>query len=206
MWPQRYVSAGHSPVLARYSKKGHVRLLAALLAFGAFSAGCRAPASQSAPAPVAPCPIPAADVAHWEFVHHRAFAFRLPPGFRLVPVQGIDSYVGRYEADGGNTALSFDFGWYSNDLRFNPETYSHYDRCGEVIGGRAATIIAAVLQNPASRRQHQRQVAAATWRNIHDQPDSVPGQVHLALWGETGDPRRLPQLLAILRTVEFRQQ
>lgn len=82
------------------AKRGHVRLLATLMAFGAFSAGCLAPASQSAPAPVAPCPIPPADVAHWELVEHRAFAFRLPPGFRHVPVQGIDSYVGRYEADG----------------------------------------------------------------------------------------------------------
>ena len=201
MWPR-----ATRCVLARRAKRDHLRLLAALLGFVLVSEGCPVRASQPTPAIPAPCPAPAADVAGWELVDHRAFAFRLPPAFRHVPVQGIDSYVGRYEADGGNTAVSFDFGWYSNDLRFNAGTYSQYDRCTEVIGGRTATIITGVIQNPASQHQHGRQVAAATWRNIRDQPDTVPGHDHLTLWAETRDPQRLPQLLAILRTVEFRRQ
>lgn len=176
------------------------------MGLGTLLGACRTPVSQSVPTPLPPCPAPVMDVSAWELIDRRTFAFRLPPGFRQVPVQGIDSYVEHFEADGGNSSVGFDFGWYSNDLQFDPGMYSRYERCTELIGGRTAAVITAVMINPDSRRQHGRQVAAATWRNLHDAPDTVAGKDHLTIWAETRDPRRLPQLLAMLRTVEFHRR
>jgi hypothetical protein len=145
------------------------------------------------------------DVSRWELVDRHTFAFRLPPGFQQVPAQGIDSHVEQFEADGGMSVVTFDYGWYSNDLTFQPGTYEQYDRCAEVIGGRQATLITAVIRNPNWPRQDGRQVAAAAWRNVRDVPDTIPGHDHLTMWGETRDHARLRQLLAMLRTVEFRR-
>lgn len=183
-----------------------MRRTAVLLAFGALLTACRSPASRTAPAPLPPCPAPAVDVVGWEVVDRGTFAFRLPPGFRQVPARGTDSYVERFEADGGHAAVSVNFGWYSDDLHRDPEFYARYERCSEVIGGRAATVISGVVRNPHSRRQDGRQVAAATWRNLYDAPDTSGTQGHLTIWGETRDPRRLPELLAMLRTVELRRR
>ena len=53
-----------------------------------------------------------------ELLHHGDLEFEeyevyIPEGYRLVPLQGIDSYTGKVE----NDALSFlfDFGWYSSN-------------------------------------------------------------------------------------------
>ena len=181
-----------------------MRLLAALLGFGIIALACRTPASQYAPAPRAPCPAPAMDVSGWELIDRQMFAFRLPPGFREVRVQGIDSYVGQFEADGGMSVVTFDFGWYSGDVSYSPGSYAHYNRCAEVIGGRTATLMTAIVINPNWPRQDGRQVAAAGWRNVRDLPDSVRGHDHLTIWAETRDRVRIPQFLAMLRTVEFR--
>ncbi|WP_310821131.1 hypothetical protein [Stratiformator vulcanicus] len=42
------------------------------------------------------------------------FSFHAPPDLKEQPVQGIDSFVGRY--NGKEMTLSFDYGWYSNAL------------------------------------------------------------------------------------------
>lgn len=47
-------------------------------------------------------------------VHSNAkFSFRGPPDLRTVPVQGIDSFVGRLESQ--RFHISFDYGWYSDN-------------------------------------------------------------------------------------------
>jgi hypothetical protein len=144
------------------------------------------------------------DVSRWELVDRGTFAFRLPPGFRQIPAQGIDSWVEQFEADGGMSVVTFDYGWYSNDLSPVPDSYVHYQRCTELVGGRTATIISAIISNTNWPRQDGRQLAAAAWRNVRDLPDSIPSHDHLTIWGETRDRGRLRQLLAMLRTVEFR--
>ena len=183
-----------------------MRLLAALVGFSLVSPACRTPARQYASAPRAPCPAPVIDVSRWDLIDRRIFAFRLPPGFRQIPAQGIDSYVEQFEADGGMSLVTFDYGWYGGDVRFDPGMYAHYDRCTEVIGGRSATLVTAILINPNWPRQDGRQFAAAAWRNVGDLPESVPGKNHLTLSAETRDRVRFRQLLAMLRTVEFRPQ
>jgi hypothetical protein len=121
-------------------------------------------------------------------------------------VPGFHGEVELFEADRKNVLVTFDVGWYSDDLHFDPGMYSAHEQCTEVIGGRQATVITGVIYNAQSRQQHGRQVAAATWRNIRDMPDTVAGNLHLTIWSETRDPRRLPELLAMLRTVEFHRR
>jgi hypothetical protein len=179
--------------------------LALILGLAALLAACHASSSRSAAAPIPPCPAPLVDVSSWQVVDQPMFAFRLPPGFRQVPVRGVDSYVEQFEADRGNALISFDLGWYSADLQPDSGFYAQYARCGEVIGGHAATVITAVLRNPEARRQDGRHVAAATWRNFTGAPGTGP-HTHLTFWAETRDPRRLGELLAMLRTVEFRRR
>jgi hypothetical protein len=138
-------------------------------------------------------------------VDRRVFAFRLPPGFQQIPAQGIDSHVEQFEADGGMSRITFDFGWYGGEVSYDPEMYAHYNRCVELVGGRSTSIVTAIILNPRWLRQDGRQLAAAAWRNVLDQPDSVPGHNHLTIWAETRDRARFRQFLAMLRTVEFRR-
>lgn len=68
----------------------------------------------------------------------QAFTFEAPPDLRSVPVQGIDSFVGRYKGD--RLALQFDYGLYSNtlqDLREDPR----YEAETVEIDGRQAVIL-----------------------------------------------------------------
>ncbi|MFP6892920.1 MAG: hypothetical protein VCA18_04165, partial [Opitutales bacterium] len=44
-----------------------------------------------------------------------AFEFKAPPDLKNIPVQGIDSQVGKYESP--SMLLTYDYGWYSNSLR-----------------------------------------------------------------------------------------
>jgi hypothetical protein len=121
-----------------------------------------------------------------------------------VPVRGIDSYVEQFEDDRGNAMISLDLGWYSNDLRPDSAFYSSYARCRDVIGGHAATVITGIVRNPQDRRQDGRYAAAATWRDLTGASDTP--QTHLTIWTETRDPRRLPELLAMLRTVQLNRR
>ena len=100
--------------------------------------------------------------------------------------------------------ISLDLGSYSDDLQPDSEFYSSYSRCSDVIGGHPVSVITAIVRNPDDRRQNGRYVAAATWRNLYGGSGPVL-QTHLTIWTETRDPRRLPELLAMLRRVELRR-
>ncbi len=65
------------------------------------------------------------------------FNLRLPPGWQLNELQGIDSYVG--EIIGGGTRLTFDFGWYSGSLVDDDDPL--YIVTYEDIGGRRAKLV-----------------------------------------------------------------
>ncbi len=181
---------------------GTGRLVARLVGLSILVAACRASSNRPPSAPMPPCPAPSVDVASWTRIARSRFAFRIPPDFRAVPVRGIDSYVEQFEADRGNATISLDLGWYSSDLRPDSAFYSSWARCKDVIGGHPASVITAIVRNPEDRRQDGRYVAAATWRNLSGAADTVP-QTHLTIWTETRDPRRIPELLATLRSVEL---
>ncbi len=55
----------------------------------------------------------------WERIHAgKAFSFDAPSGTKMVQVQGIDSFVGAYTADG--FSIGFDYGRYANELTGAP--------------------------------------------------------------------------------------
>lgn len=49
----------------------------------------------------------------WEVRRNDSFSFAGPPDLSEVPVQGVDSFVGRFESQ--ELYISFDYGWYSDD-------------------------------------------------------------------------------------------
>jgi hypothetical protein len=60
-------------------------------------------------------PEPPLPTGPWVLTHAgTAFAFYLPPGMEHVPLEGVDSFVGRYER--AAMRVEFDYGWYSNPL------------------------------------------------------------------------------------------
>lgn len=147
--------------------------------------------------PLSPCTAPTVSTAGWETVQEEEFSFRLPPGFQRADVQGIDSEVGLYRNPATGAEVSFDLGWYSNDLSFDSGVYSEYEACTDVIGGRQATVVTGVLRNPSD--SGGRQLAAAAWRDINDSDPAV----HLTVWNTAPDTASLETLLAVIRTVEF---
>lgn len=68
-------------------------------------------------------------------IENSSFLFKVPIEMQEVEVQGIDSFVKRYESD--TIMLSFDYGWYSNNFSDWPEntTFEEVE-----IGGKLARI------------------------------------------------------------------
>ena len=76
-----------------------IALLAATLA-----AGCGSPPPAAAP------PVPAG----WQTITTAWFVFRAPPDVQSVPVQGVDSIVGKYASPA--LQIGFDLGQYADPL------------------------------------------------------------------------------------------
>lgn len=57
-----------------------------------------------------------------KLLDYRYFTIRVPQAWKSVNAKGIDSYVGEIHID-TNTVISFDLGWYSNDLSKGSEDY-----------------------------------------------------------------------------------
>ncbi len=148
------------------------------------------------------CPAPVTDTAGWSVVERDAFSFRLPPAFESVDAQGIDSDVALFRTADGRSEISFDLGWYSNDLRNDPSVYVSYDACAAEVGGHPALIVTGRLQRPDSMGV-RRYFAAAAWRDIDHARGANEQPLHLTLWTETQDSSRLAPLNAVLRTVRF---
>ena len=74
---------------------------------------------------------------YWKEVYAGGFYVSLPPSWKYIKEQGIDSNVGKFKGDGAE--LSFDFGWYSSplDSYFEPE----YAITSENISGYDAKIV-----------------------------------------------------------------
>ena len=118
---------------------GLTLLLAVVAACGGEPATDRTPTpiSTATPTVVAPAQVP----ADWHLVEvprgEPRFSLRLPPGWQLNELQGIDSIVGEIVGEG--VRLGFDFGWYSNSLADDDDpvhTVTYED-----IGGRRAKLV-----------------------------------------------------------------
>lgn len=57
----------------------------------------------------------------WKTIVVGAYEFDFPPDFKLIPEEGIDSYVGRVEGD--SIRFGFDYGVYTNKLTQTPDEY-----------------------------------------------------------------------------------
>ena len=169
-----------------------------LLALASFAciASCTSALAPVAHHPPSPCPAASLDVSEWTPIDRQLFSFRLPQGFRTIPVQGIDSWVEEFATSDSSQVVSFDFGGFSSDLSYDPGAYSEYERSTETLGGREATVVVVRLKNASYRPQDGTYAAAATWRNVRD------GQ-HLTLWTWSPEPANLERLLVVLRTVRF---
>lgn len=155
-------------------------------------AGCRAP---SAPTPTLSCAERVEDVTDWAAVDRSSFRFRLPAEFVEVPVQGIDSRVGRWTA-GPLRDVTFDEGMFAGPVD-GMEDHPGYAECRDFIDGRAVTIV--VLFDSAgtfSVGRGKKYWAAASWRDV------MP-EVHLTMTATTPDAADVPELVAILRSVRF---
>jgi hypothetical protein len=65
---------------------------------------------------------------NWHKIDLPTFSVNTPTDYKLVKQQGIDSYVGLIT--NGSDTLSFDYGWYSNDLKDRK-----YQRSSDTING-----------------------------------------------------------------------
>lgn len=169
----------------------HRALLAAVTV--AFAA-C-APSTSSTPNVV--CGLGTSPAADWPRVDLGPFSMRVPPGFEEADVQAIDSRAGVFRNASSGSEISYDYGWYSNDLAPDPDHLAERIRCDDEIGGRPATVVIGEVVPTAE--QERVYVAAATWRNL--QTDGQP--VHLTIWSTTPDSTELDLLRATLRSVEF---
>lgn len=147
-------------------------------------------------APIPPCPAPTVDQSGWKSVDAGPFSMSLPADYQSVPVQGIDSRVGRYAPPGEEEVVAFDYGRYSSDLRYVESVMLHYESCTEEIGGRRALLVTYELRDPGPAEEGRSFFAGATWRDVE------PG-IHLSVSTSTRDAGSLPRMLAILRSVRF---
>ena len=177
--------------------RSHLRLALLLLMPGVL--GCQGrPAGRIAEGhTVAPCPMPRLDVKSWTLVDQRRFTFRVPPSFREVKGQSIDSWGREFQSTDSTVSLNFGWGQYSDPL-----TKAHYGvtSCEEKIGGRKARLIALSLPNPSYGvgDPEAKYCSGVAWRDIK------PG-VHLTMFGWARDRNGLDQLLRIFRTVRFEE-
>src|SRR5687768_8850440 len=94
-----------------------------LLTIVVIAMGCGSP-----PPPTPPVP------PGWQTITAQGFTFQAPPDLRPVPVQGIDSIVGKYESP--TLEVAYDLGWYSD-----PMDREGYTSRPVTVDGKAARLV-----------------------------------------------------------------
>ena len=132
----------------------------------------------------------------WQRVDPGPFSLEMPREFSRVNTQAIDSRAGTYRSPSGDVQISYDFGWYSNDL--SPQsTLIEYARCTTAIGGRPVTVVVGKLQTASV--EAARFVVAGAWRNV----ESGTQPVHLTVWTTARDSAQTATLRAVVGSVRF---
>jgi hypothetical protein len=127
----------------------------------------------------------------WRKVDATRFAFYLPPDFKDVPTQGIDSYVERYR--GTDIDLSFDYGPYSDPL-------THKEMPGYLVkplkvDGKDAKIVS--FRNPNASGHRFPEVIA-----IHF-PDLGDGKTRLTMYATCRDSLHYATVERVFSTLRF---
>jgi hypothetical protein len=121
---------------------------------------------------------------------------QVPPGFEQADVQPVDSRAGAFRRPSGGAEITYDYGWYSNELTPDATVLTEDVRCADNIGGMPATIV--IGERNDDSEAAGKYVVAGAWRNVErgDQP------VHLTVWSTTRDPTEIEMLRRVLRSVQ----
>ena len=117
-------------------------------------------------------------------------SLRLPPGWQLNELQGIDSYVG--EIVGGGARLGFDFGWYSSPLVDDDDP--QYIVTYEEIGGLRAKLV-------LPRGEGEGLMTGVCFEDFDGSDLDIPSQNRLQMSGLGLTPDQRETALAIFRTI-----
>lgn len=137
-----------------------------------------------------PCAPPDIATDDWSLVERPGFTFRLPPGFRDLNLQPVDSDGKIYELGRGDAFLSFDFGIYGREL-------DEYD-CSRDIGGAQARVFVLDAGSMA--------FVGGFWRELGPPTALRPYRVSLSMTGQTWDPEVARSLLAAVYSVELKDE
>ena len=118
------------------------------------------------------------------------FSLRLPQGWQLNELQGIDSYVG--EIIGGGGRLTFDFGWYSNSLADDDDP--QYIVTYEEIGGRRAKLVRPKVEGDGL-------ITGVYFEDFDGNNLDIPSQNRLQISGVGLTPDQQETALAVFRTI-----
>ena len=116
-------------------------------------------------------------------------SLRLPPGWQLNELQGLDSYVG--EIVGGGAGLGFDFGWYSSSL-VEDDDPQHIVTYEEIGGLRAKLVLP---------RGEGEGLLTGVYFEDFDSDLDIPSQNRLQMSGLGLTPDQRETALAIFRTI-----
>lgn len=147
--------------------------------------------------PPSTCSPIAVSTEGWRLVDLGPFSMRVPPGFEQADVQPIDSRAGAFRRTSNGAEITYDYGWYSNELAPNATVLTEEVRCTDNIGGMSATIVIGEWNERSESAGEY--VVAGAWRNVErgDQP------VHLTVWSTTRDSSEIAMLREVLQSVQF---
>lgn len=146
--------------------------------------------------PPGTCPAITVPTDGWQLVDTGPFSMEVPPGFEQADVQAIDSRAGAFRNMTSSAQISYDYGWYSNELAPDAAVLTEHVRCVDNIGGMPATIVVGQRNDDSGATEY---VVAGAWRNVEN--DGQP--VHLTVWSTSADSSNIGMLRTVLQSVRF---
>lgn len=137
----------------------------------------------------------------WKTWNEGPFEIRLPPQFAKVPVQGIDSLVGRFVTPDDSVSVDYDFGAWSNDLVSSRTEFTDFSSHREGIDREEAFVVTGTLKDEVDQSSRRRHVIAATWQEIGGKPSIAK----LTIWVTMDVAKHEEEMLEVLRSVTFRR-